>query len=148
VKGRDRGAVTVEAAIGLSVLVLVLAMVIAAIGAVTAKLRCVDAAREAARQVARGDPELAAEAVHDLAPPGAGLSVSEEDGTIRVEVSADSSSRFLPGLTTQATAVALKEPNAEPSKPAAEPVSVPAGDPASRGDTVPGTRSGGARAGP
>ncbi|MDP9241529.1 MAG: pilus assembly protein, partial [Actinomycetota bacterium] len=51
----DGGSVTAELATALPVLVFLLAVALGAVGAVTAQLRCVDAAREGARAAARGE---------------------------------------------------------------------------------------------
>ncbi|WP_263993341.1 TadE family type IV pilus minor pilin, partial [Mycolicibacterium fallax] len=45
----DRGAGTVEAALAIAALVTVLVLAVAGLGALSAQVRCVDAAREAAR---------------------------------------------------------------------------------------------------
>ncbi|MET0233922.1 MAG: TadE family type IV pilus minor pilin [Kibdelosporangium sp.] len=84
----DRGAVTVEAAIALGALVLAMWLVVAGISTVTAHLRCVDAAREAARLVARGDADLAEEAARRIAPADASLEISVDGERISVTVSA------------------------------------------------------------
>lgn len=56
-RARDRGAATAELAVSLPVLVLLLVFGLAAVEAVTLRLRCLGAAREAALAVARGgDP--------------------------------------------------------------------------------------------
>jgi Flp pilus assembly protein TadG len=52
----ERGMVTAETAVVLPVLLLVLAGAVAAVTVVGAQMRCVDAAREAARAAARGEP--------------------------------------------------------------------------------------------
>ena len=54
----DGGSVTIEAAIGLAVLALVLAACLAGIACLMAQLRCADAAREAARLAGRGTMPL------------------------------------------------------------------------------------------
>jgi hypothetical protein len=51
----DRGSATVELAVSLPALVLLLATGLAALAAVRTQVECVDAAREAARTVARGE---------------------------------------------------------------------------------------------
>lgn len=51
---RDQGAVTVEAAIALSALTLTLALILGGAVAVIGQLSCADAARAAARLIARG----------------------------------------------------------------------------------------------
>jgi hypothetical protein len=86
---KDRGAVTVEAAIALGALAMVLWLVVAGVAAVTAHLRCVDAAREAARLIARGDQGLAEEAARVIAPDDARLEISVDGERISVRVSAD-----------------------------------------------------------
>lgn len=55
------------------------------------QVQLVDAAREGARIVARGEPEsVAVDAARRQAPPGATVRVSAEDGLVTVEVSARS----------------------------------------------------------
>jgi len=70
----DRGAVTVEAALALSTLVVFLALALGALAAVTESIRCVDAARELARLAARGEPERGRPWPHSWRPPGPGSS--------------------------------------------------------------------------
>ncbi len=81
---------------------------VGAVVGVTAHVRCVDAAREAARLAARGDDARAARAVEDVGPPGASSTVSRGDRTVTVQVRAPVA--LLPGLTVSATAVAAAEP--------------------------------------
>lgn len=81
----------------------------------TAQVRLVDAAREVARALARGDERpLAIEAGQRVAPDGATFTVSEESGLVVVRVSAPAGDAgpvgaFLPDLTLRADAVALAE---------------------------------------
>jgi hypothetical protein len=107
----DRGAVTVEAALALCSLVTVMALAVAAIGAATAHLRCLDAAREAARLVARGEPDRARDAVARIAPGGAMLEVRVvgDEADVRVAAAAVAG---LPGLRMEAAAHAVLEPGA------------------------------------
>ncbi|OZM73404.1 hypothetical protein CFN78_11255 [Amycolatopsis antarctica] len=105
----DRGAVTVEAAISLTALVLVFAMIAAGLAAVTGQLRCADAAREAARLVARGERGLAEEAVRITAPAGARLVVTDAGDSVAVRVVAEPGD-LLPGLELRAEAHAMLEP--------------------------------------
>jgi Flp pilus assembly protein TadG len=80
----DSGMVTIEAAIALCAFISVLALVLAGMSTVFDQLRCADAAREAARLVARGEPDHAADAVHRIAPPGATYAVTTSgDGSGR-----------------------------------------------------------------
>src|ERR1700750_3225236 len=87
---RRAGMVTAETAVVLPVLLLVLAGAVAAVTVVGAQLRCVDAAREAARAAARGEPPAAAAALAaDAAPDGAVMLVAVSGDTVRVTVSAE-----------------------------------------------------------
>lgn len=86
---------------------MVLCLVLAGVAAITAHLRCVDAAREAARLYARGGPDKARQAVAHIAPRDAGLRTSVNGDHIEVEVSVGS---LLPGLTVSGQAFAVAEP--------------------------------------
>lgn len=114
-KPDDRGTVTVEAALGLGGLTVVLALLIAGLAILTAHLRCIDAAREAARLLARGQPDRAAAAVHTIAPDGAQLQVDRTGDAISVEVAADPIAGLLPGIHLHATAYAIAEPGTDPA---------------------------------
>ena len=106
----DRGTVTVEAALALCSLVVVLALVLAAVSAVAAQLRCVDAAREAARLTARGEQDRAADLARRIAPRGAVVQVSVRGDEITARVSADLVAGLLPGVEVRAEAAAVLEP--------------------------------------
>lgn len=80
---------------------------VAAIGAVAGQIRCVDAAREAARLAARGDPS-AVRVSQRIAPPGADIRVRRDGDFIIATVTADTAG--LLGLTLGAEAVAAAEP--------------------------------------
>lgn len=87
VRRGEVGAATAELAVALPALVLVLAVALAAVDLGVAGVRCVDAARAGARQLARGEP--AASAVDEalrLAPPGASVTTSSSGGRVAVEV--------------------------------------------------------------
>ncbi|TCP56848.1 TadE-like protein [Tamaricihabitans halophyticus] len=107
---RDRGAVTVEAAIGISALVVVLGLAFAGIVALSDQLRCTDAAREAARLIARGDGARAESVVQRIAPAGAELRVDTAGEEISVQVRAPAAAGLLPGITLRADAYAIAEP--------------------------------------
>ena len=107
----DRGAVTVEAALGLAVLALVLAMCLAGIGCALTQVRCSDAAREAARLAGRDDLAGAQAAVAELAPGGATLSLGGSGELVSASVSAAPLGGLLPGVRLGATAVAAREPD-------------------------------------
>ncbi|GLY68611.1 TadE family type IV pilus minor pilin [Amycolatopsis taiwanensis] len=106
----DRGAVTVEAAIALSALTLVFALLLAGTVTMTDQLRCADAAREAARLISRGEPRLAEEAVARIAPQGAQLSVNTEGDNVMVQVRANAVAGLLPGVNLVAVVHTVLEP--------------------------------------
>ena len=113
----ERGMVTAETAVVLPVLLLVLAGAVAAVTVVGAQMRCVDAAREAARAAARGEP---VDVVHAIAtrtaPSGAGAVIADAGDDVRVTVTA----RIAPlgplplRIRVHATAVAQREPGTVP----------------------------------
>jgi hypothetical protein len=82
----DRGGVTVEAAVAVCGLVFVLALGLAAVMAVVGQVQCTDAAREAARLVARGDDSRAERVVGEIGPRGARWVIRREGDTASVEV--------------------------------------------------------------
>ena len=108
---RDDGSVTVEAALGLAGLTVVTALLLAAQTFLAAQLSCTDAAREAARLVARGQPHEAA--VHQIAPSGATLDVQHLGDEITVTVAANPADSLLPAINPKATAYAMAEPGIE-----------------------------------
>ncbi|MER7010629.1 TadE family type IV pilus minor pilin [Saccharopolyspora sp. NPDC000359] len=105
----DRGAVTVEAALGICSVVAVFALVLVGTNALIGHLRCTDAAVEAARLVARGDRARADGAVQRIAPAGAALAVQVDGDVVRTEVSLPLPAQ-LPGRWLHARAVAVLEP--------------------------------------
>ncbi len=107
---RDAGAVTVEAAIALGAFVTVLALALGAISAAIDQLRCIDAAREAARLVARGEPERARAAANLIAPASADVAITMRGDTIQVDVRAKPVNGLLPGLQLHGAAYAIAEP--------------------------------------
>ena len=106
----DRGSVTAELAMAFPVVVLLLLVGITAVGAVLTKLRCVDAAREAVRAAARGEPGQPAG--QRAAPDGASISVAVEGDTVRAVVKAPVRPLIplLPTFTVEADAVGATEP--------------------------------------
>ena len=72
------------------------------------QVRCVDAAREAARLAARGDDGSAAIAAKRIAPDGAAVQLRRDGELVVATVTARSS--MLPGITVAAEAVAVAEP--------------------------------------
>lgn len=94
----------------MAALVVVLVLCLAGLAAVATQVRCVDAAREAARLAARGDDRGAAEAARAVGPDGAGLEVRRSGGRVIARVVARSP--LLPGITIAAEGVAAIEPGA------------------------------------
>jgi hypothetical protein len=88
--------------------VAVLVLCVSGITAVSMQIRCVDAAREAARLVGRGDSMHAEAAAQRVGPPGAVLQLQRQGDYVVARVSANSS--LLPGLTISAEAVTVAEP--------------------------------------
>jgi Flp pilus assembly protein TadG len=109
-RGAERGAVTVEAAIALSALTLVLLAALGSLGAIGAAVRCQDAARELARLTARGDDERARAAATGVAPAGAVLEVSAVGDEIRATVTA--APLGLVPIRISGSALAIREPGA------------------------------------
>ena len=105
----DTGAGTVEAAFGLAALVAVLVLCLGGGTALAAQVRCVDAAREAARLAARGDGTAAAAAAERIAPAGAVLRVRSDGEFVAARVTVRTA--LLPGLTVGAEAVSAVEPS-------------------------------------
>ena len=108
--------VTAEIAVAMPVLVVLLAVALTAVSVVAGQLRCVDAAREAARALARGESMASA---HSLAmaagPHGAVLSGGSAGDRIRTTVRARVRplGGYLPAFTVSAEAVALPEPTGD-----------------------------------
>jgi hypothetical protein len=84
--GRDRGSVTAETAVVLPGLVVVLVALLWLVAALGAHLRCVDAAREAARAVARGESMALVHSLVAAAAPGASVQVLRGGDTVTVTV--------------------------------------------------------------
>ena len=107
---RDRGMVTAELAVAVPVVVVVLALGLSAIRLGIDEVRCVDAARLAARALARDDSEASArELALTAAPPGASVSLRSGGGEVSATVAA---SRDLAGwrvVTVRGSATAARE---------------------------------------
>lgn len=110
---RERGGATAEIAVALPALVLVLGVALAAVGLGIDQVRCVDAARSAARLLARGEDVASVRGrVLPAAPDGAQLVVDGGPDTVRVTVSAPLVGRLAgwSGLSgPRAVAVAVPE---------------------------------------
>ena len=79
---------------------------LAGLNAVVLQIRCVDAAREAARLTARGDDGVAAG--RRAGPAGAVVTVRREGELLVARIS--TTSPLLPGITIAAEAVSVAEP--------------------------------------
>jgi hypothetical protein len=90
-------------------------MVLAGVSMVLDELRCTDAAREAARLVARGEQASVADTVHHIAPAGATYTVRSTDEGIVVDVRDPAATGLLPGVHVDADAYAVPEPDVDVS---------------------------------
>jgi hypothetical protein len=86
-----------------------LVLCVSGLTAVSMQVRCVDAAREAARLAARGDQASASGAAKRIAPDGAVVQL-RPDGEFVVAI-VTAKSPLLPGITIAAEAVAAAEPD-------------------------------------
>lgn len=116
--GRSRGeagAATAELALGLPLLVALTAGLVWMLAVGAAQVRVIDASREAARVVARGDDVASAQVLAErIAPEGARVRVAVGDSEVVVTTTARVSGPggvlgALPGLTVTADAVAVVE---------------------------------------
>lgn len=97
--------VTVEAAVAVCALLVVMVLAAAGLTAVIEQMRCTDAAREAARLTARGERQRGEEAVGQIAP-GADVVFQLEGDAVRVVVT----KRGPLGVPLSAVAFAVLEP--------------------------------------
>ena len=97
-----------EAAFGVAILVVVLMPCLAGIAAVSMQVRCIDAAREAARLAARGDERSALAAARGVAPGGAVVQLHRDGGFI--VATGVARSNLLSVLHIAATGVSAVEP--------------------------------------
>ncbi|MFT4084036.1 MAG: pilus assembly protein [Nocardioides sp.] len=119
VRRGERGAATAELVMVLPMLVAVTVGLVWLLSVGAAQLRTIDAARETARAMARGDdPSSAVARGQQVGPSGTRIRVSA--GAEEVAVDASASVRgpgglfgWLPGVTVHAHAVAEPEPTAE-----------------------------------
>ncbi|WP_422750007.1 TadE family type IV pilus minor pilin [Mycobacterium sp. WMMD1722] len=81
---------------------------LAGLTAVGMQLRCLDAAREAARLAARGDDRSATDTARAIAPGGATVELRRDGTGVVARVSARST--LLPGITISGRSVAATEP--------------------------------------
>jgi Flp pilus assembly protein TadG len=109
----DRGAVTAEIAVALPSLVLVLGLGLGALEAAATQIACVDAARQGARSLARGDPPEEARRIAVAgAPQEAAIEMEIDSGQARVTVVAQTrlGAPFGPRVTVECRAATPREP--------------------------------------
>ncbi|CFR68587.1 helicase/secretion neighborhood TadE-like protein [Mycobacterium tuberculosis] len=92
-----------EAALAIATLVLVLVLCLAGVTAVSMQVRCIDAAREAARLAARGDVRSATDVARSIAPRAALVQVHRDGEFVVATVTAHSN--LLPTLDIAARAI-------------------------------------------
>ena len=113
--GAQRGAVTAELALGLPLLLAVTVGLVWLLAAGAGQVRVVDGAREAARSLARGDPEpVAVGRAHAVAGEGSRVLVSHGVGEVSVTVTREVSGPGVlfdawPSVQLEAEAVAATE---------------------------------------
>jgi hypothetical protein len=89
--------------------VVVLVLCLAGVTAVSMQVRCIDAAREAARLAARGDQPSAVAAARRLAPAGARVDLRRDGDFLVATVVVHS--KLLPTMDIAANAVSAAEPS-------------------------------------
>ena len=115
----DAGMVTAEFVVVLPAIVLALLLGVAAVSAVTMRMRCADAAAVAARLAARGEDAAAVVgAARRVAPTGAVVRLATTPDTVEVIVSARASllpaGSWLPGVEVSGRFVQDREPGPPP----------------------------------
>ncbi|KAA0024448.1 TadE family type IV pilus minor pilin [Antrihabitans cavernicola] len=101
---------TVEAAIAIASIIVVVVLCLGAVVATSMHIRCVDAAREGARLAARGDDANAVPTAQHVGPNGAVVTIGT-DGDFAV-ATVTARLPLLPLLDISARAVAAREPEA------------------------------------
>jgi Flp pilus assembly protein TadG len=115
-KQSDLGAATAEFAIILPILLAFMLLAFWVVGAVVANIRCIDAARDVARALARGEPPEAAHLVGQRAAPrNATITITRTDDDIEVAVTSSTShpsllSNALPTISAKGHATVQAEP--------------------------------------
>jgi hypothetical protein len=115
----DTGMVTAELAVALPAIVLALLFGLAAVSAMTMRMRCADAAAVGARLAARGESAAAvATAARRAAPAGAVVRLETTSGTVTVVVSARApllpAASWLPAVEVSGRFVQDREPGPPP----------------------------------
>lgn len=99
-----------EAAFAIAAVVTVLVLCAAGLSALAMQVRCIDAAREAARLAARGDERSASDVARRVAPDGAAVEIRRDGDLVVARVTARPG--LLPGVAVAAEAVSAAEPGA------------------------------------
>ncbi len=109
---RDEGMVSAELAVAIPAVLVVLACCLSGLGLAVDQVRCVDAARVAARAASRGDTrEAVVELALDRSPEGSTVDVNEHGrGVVRVVVTAPARLMVVSLPPASATAFAVPEP--------------------------------------
>lgn len=111
----ERGMVTVETAMVLPVLVTFALVGVSAVGVAQARLKCADAASQAARQIARGDPGSAARlAVAAAGRPVTLASSRHGPDTVVIVRTELRPARWLASVTITESATVASEPDSLP----------------------------------
>lgn len=107
----DGGMVTAETAVLLPVFALLMVVALSAVSVALTQLRCVDAAREASRTAARGDPVATARNVATRILPGSSTVVAVDGGRVVVTVRATAHlvGGLFPDVTVTSKAVGVRE---------------------------------------
>ncbi|MXI70309.1 hypothetical protein GR255_10450 [Mycobacterium tuberculosis] len=106
-----------EAALAIATLVLVLVLCLAGVTAVSMQVRCIDAAREAARLAARGDVRSATDVARSIAPRAALVQVHRDGEFVVATVTAHSN--LLPTLDIATRVWSTSRGTRPPSRPGA-----------------------------
>lgn len=106
---------TAELAVGVSAVVLLLGLALGAVSLGIDQVRCVDAARAAARALARGDdPGTARGLAARAGPSGAAVNVSTGGGEVRAVVTASRGLMGFGSFTVSGSATAAQEESEDP----------------------------------
>lgn len=112
----DRGMVTAELAVSILAAAFIAAGMCWVIGVIGTQVRCQDSASAIARQLARGD-EAAADRARGSVPDGSDVQISDDDGVVRVAVTAELHWGRLGPVTVGGRATVTKEPHAVERQP-------------------------------
>lgn len=115
----EHGTVTAELALLFPVLMATIAAGVWAVGLVITNIRCVDAARDVARAVARGETEESAQTIgRRAAPEDASIEILTADGDVQVTIQTNRKVDWLvfaalPAVPVKAQATLQSEPGEE-----------------------------------